>query len=205
MAVAGKTKKDVLQEFRTTEILDAARTVFAQKGFAGATIDSIALSAGVAKGTVYLYFDSKRDLFLASLREGVMALHAEVADQMAAAQTSDAKLRAFISARFEYFSRNREFFRIYYTEFSQLIAGTANTQPEFQDLYEQQAALLESVLSEGIQAGHLRPCPTRATARLVYDLIRASLAQHILNGVEEPPQVPVNLLFDFVWKGIGNK
>lgn len=205
MAVAGKTKKDVLQEFRTTEILDAARTVFALKGFGGATIDSIALAAGVAKGTVYLYFDSKRDLFLASLREGVMALHSEVAAQMAAAQTSDAKLRAFISARFEYFSRNREFFRIYYTEFSQLIAGTANTQPEFQDLYEQQAALLESVLAEGIAAGQLRPCPTRPTARLVYDLVRASLAQHILNGVEEPPQVPVNLLFDFVWKGIGTK
>jgi hypothetical protein len=71
MAIAGKTKKDVLLEFRTAEILDAARTVFAQRGFAGATIDAIALAAGVAKGTVYLYFESKRELFLASLREGV--------------------------------------------------------------------------------------------------------------------------------------
>lgn len=205
MAVAGKTKKDVLLEFRTAEILEAARTVFAQRGFGGATIDAIALAAGVAKGTVYLYFDSKRELFLASLREGVLALHAEVAVQMGAATTCEGKLHAFIAGRFEYFSRNREFFRIYYTEFSHLIAGTANAQPEFQDLYEQQASLLESVLADGIALGQLRPFDVPRTARLIYDLIRAALAQHILHGAEEAPEAPISSLYDFVWKGIGTK
>jgi TetR/AcrR family transcriptional regulator len=205
MALAGKTKKDVLLEFRTTEILEAARTVFSLKGFNGATIDAIALTAGVAKGTVYLYFDSKRDLFLASLREGVLALHAEVTERMAEADTCEGKLHAFIAARFEYFSRNREFFRIYYTEFSHLIVGTANAQPEFQDLYEEQAALLGSVLADGIENGHLRPCDVPRTARLIYDLIRAGLAQHILHDAEAAPDVPIASLFEFVWKGIGTK
>src|SRR6188472_2603840 len=91
MAVLGRTKKDVILEFRTTEILEAARTVFASRGFDGATIDAIALTAGVAKGTVYLYFDSKRDLFLASMREGVLALHEEVSAAMNAATTCEAK------------------------------------------------------------------------------------------------------------------
>lgn len=205
MAVLGKTKKDVLLEFRTTEILGAARSVFASKGFDGATIDAIALTAGVAKGTVYLYFDSKRDLFLASLREGVLALHAEVAEEMNAAATCDAKLQAFIAGRFQYFSRNREFFRIYYTEFSHLIVGASNALPEFQDLYEQQAALLESVLADGVRAGQLRPFDVPKTARLIFDLIRAALAQHIVHGAGEAPDAPVRTLFNFVWKGIGTK
>ena len=205
MAVLGKTKKDVLLEFRTTEILDAARTVFASRGFEGATIDAIALTAGVAKGTVYLYFDSKRDLFLAALREGVLALHAEVAEEMNAAATCEAKLHAFIAGRFQYFSRNREFFRIYYTEFTHLVTGTANVQPEFQDLYEQQAALLEAVLADGVRSGQLRPFDVPQTARLIYDLIRAALAQHILHGAGEAPDAPVRTVFDFVWKGIGTK
>lgn len=205
MAVAGKTKKDVLQEFRSAEILDAARVVFARKGFDGATIDAIALLAGVAKGTVYLYFDSKRDLFLAALREGMLALHAEVTAQMRSASTCEAKLHAFIAGRFHYFSCNREFFRIYYTEFSQLIAGSAKAQPEFQDLYEQQAALLEAVLADGIQSGRLRPFDVPKTARLIYDLIRAALAQHILHGAGEPPEAPIQTLNEFVWKGIGTK
>lgn len=205
MAVLGKTKKDVLLEFRTTEILDAARTVFASRGFEGATIDAIALTAGVAKGTVYLYFDSKRDLFLAALREGVLALHAEVAEEMYAAATCEAKLHAFIAGRFQYFSRNREFFRIYYREFTHLLTGTANVQPEFQDLYEQQAALLEAVLADGVRSGQLRPFDVPKTARLIYDLIRAALAQHILHGEREAPDAPVRTVFDFVWKGIGTK
>ncbi|MSV32312.1 MAG: TetR/AcrR family transcriptional regulator [Bryobacterales bacterium] len=205
MAVLGKTKKDVLLEFRTTEILDAARTVFASRGFEGATIDAIALTAGVAKGTVYLYFDSKRDLFLAALREGVLALHAEVAEEMYAAATCEAKLHAFIAGRFQYFSRNREFFRIYYREFTHLLTGTANVQPEFQDLYEQQAALLEAVLADGVRSGQLRPFDVPKTARLIYDLIRAALAQYILHGEREAPDAPVRTVFDFVWKGIGTK
>jgi AcrR family transcriptional regulator len=205
MAVAGKTKKDVLLEFRTAEILEAARTVFAQRGYGGATIDAIALAAGMAKGTVYLYFESKRELFLASLREGVLALHAEVVAEMEAAGTCEGKLHAFIAGRFQYFSRNREFFRIYYTEFSHLITGTANSQPEFQDLYEQQAKLLETVLADGIAQGQLRPFDVPRTARMIYDLIRAALAQHILHGAAEAPEVPIATLNEFVWKGIGSK
>ncbi len=190
-------------EFRTTEILEAARAVFAEKGFQGATIDAIALAAGVAKGTVYLYFDSKRDLFLASLRDGVLGLHAEVTAEMDRASTCESKLRAFIAVRFDYFSRNREFFRIYYTEFAQLISGTAHSQPEFKDLYEQQAGLLERVLEDGIRAGQLRNCSVRKTARLIYDLIRAALAQHILNGDDESPNEAVRTVHHFVWRGIG--
>ena len=205
MAVAGKSKKDVLLEFRTTEILDAARHVFAEKGFNDATIDQIAALAGVAKGTVYLYFESKRDLFLAALREGALALHAEVAAQLLTAPTCEAKLRAFIAARFHYFSRNRDFFRIYYTEFSHLPTGAANARPEFKDLYEEQATLLETVLADGIQLGQLRPCSVARTARLIYDLIRSALAQHILTDDPESPDLPINSVFDFVWNGIGTK
>ena len=203
MAIAGKTKKDVLLEFRTAEILEAARGVFAERGYGGATIDAIAVAAGVAKGTVYLYFDSKRDLFLATLRDGVTELHDEVGAEMLAAGSSEGKLRAFIETRFRYFSRNREFFRIYYTEFAHAAAGTANVQPEFQDLYERQAAMLEAVLAEGISRGELRPFAVRPTARLIYDVVRSSLAAHILHPEAGASEGPVGNLCDFVWKGIG--
>jgi AcrR family transcriptional regulator len=199
MALAGKTRKDVLQEFRTSELLDAARHVFALRGYHAATIDQIAAHAGVAKGTVYLYFDSKRELFLAALRQGVLALHAEVAHQLRAAPTPQAQLQAFINARFHYFSRHPDLFRIYYTEFPQLATPTASS--EFHDLYEQQAKLLESVLADGIRSGHLRPCPVPSTARLVYDLIRSALAQHILHEAADNPH-PEAAVFQFIWKGI---
>ena len=54
---------------RPSEILDAALSVFAEKGFAAARMDDIATRAGVTKGTIYLYFDSKEELFKALLKE----------------------------------------------------------------------------------------------------------------------------------------
>src|ERR1044072_2397431 len=65
-------------EARPEEILDAAQQVFGESGFARAKLDDIARLAGVSKGTLYLYFDSKETLFremvrakaVATLREG---------------------------------------------------------------------------------------------------------------------------------------
>ena len=62
MPVLGRTKKDVLSEFRKSELLNAARAVFGKKGFHDASIEEIAEMAEVAKGTVYLYYKSKNDL-----------------------------------------------------------------------------------------------------------------------------------------------
>src|SRR3954470_22154723 len=109
MAVANhKTKQGVVTEFRCTEILEAARKVFARKGFDQTTVDDIAAAAGVAKGTLYLYFRSKRDIYLAALKEGVLALHAESDHNMAAAINTPDKLRAFVATRVTYFEQNRD-------------------------------------------------------------------------------------------------
>ena len=57
------------KDARPQEILEAALSVFAEKGFAAARMDDIAARAGVSKGTIYLYFDSKETVFKALLQE----------------------------------------------------------------------------------------------------------------------------------------
>ncbi len=198
----GKTKKDVVQEFRTAGILDAARGVFARHGFQAATVDEIAEAAGVAKGTVYLYFPSKRDIFLATLRAGVLDLHAEVERQVGAAASAEARIRAFIHARLEYCDRNRDFFRIYYTEFASLQVRGHNDRPEFQDLYNRQAVLLEKILGEGVRAGEVRFRNIPRTARLIYDLTRAAIAQHVLDPGATDIEESTEIVCDLVWRGI---
>ena len=59
------------RDSRVPEILDAALACFAQKGFAAARMDDIAARAGITKGTIYLYFDSKESVFKALAREEV--------------------------------------------------------------------------------------------------------------------------------------
>ena len=77
-----KTKQQVVSEFRRTEIVDAARTVFARRGFASGIMDEIAKEAGVAKGTLYLYFRSKTEIYKAVLDHDMRALKKNTLDRI---------------------------------------------------------------------------------------------------------------------------
>src|SRR5437762_810632 len=103
MSTAVRTKKDVVTEFRTAGILEAARKVFADKGFNDATVDDVANAAGVAKGTVYLYYRSKREIYFAALKFGIEQMYAALDEELNRASTPESKLRALISVKLEYF------------------------------------------------------------------------------------------------------
>lgn len=68
---AGNPKWRRRAEARPGEIVQAAFEVFAEKGFAAAKLDEIAARAGVSKGALYLYFETKEDIFRAVVREAV--------------------------------------------------------------------------------------------------------------------------------------
>ena len=84
MAIPVRTKQEVVSEFRSGEILDAARKIFAEKGFAGTTMEEIAERSGLAKGTLYLYFPSKQDIYMATLKRGVAGVVEHAREVMAA-------------------------------------------------------------------------------------------------------------------------
>lgn len=60
------------KEARPAEIVEAALEVFAEKGFSAARIDDVAARAGISKGTLYLYFASKEELFKAVVRQALL-------------------------------------------------------------------------------------------------------------------------------------
>jgi AcrR family transcriptional regulator len=67
----GQPKWRRRKEARPNEIVEAALNVFAEKGFAAARLDDIAAQAGVSKGALYLYFETKQDLFRAVVRQAI--------------------------------------------------------------------------------------------------------------------------------------
>ena len=67
---------------RPTEILDAAFEEFALNGFAGTRLDDVATRAGITKGTIYLYFGSKEDLFIAALKQMMLPLFENITSLM---------------------------------------------------------------------------------------------------------------------------
>jgi AcrR family transcriptional regulator len=197
MALAGKSKHDIVSEFRCAEILAAARKIFATKGFRDATVDDIAAEAGIAKGTVYLYYPSKKEMYLASLKQGLEELRQRTGAAMQAAAGAQAKLRAFVRTRMEYAEANRDFFRIYHSEF-----GNLNNDSEFQQLYLQQAKTLESVLQTAAEKGEIRRIRADFSAFLIYDMVKSVMIQRLLGRSTARLDDDIETLTELIWKGL---
>ena len=74
MAPTRQERKEQTIRLRRQQIIDAAFKVFSEKGFATATTAKIAKEAGIAEGTIYNYFPSKRELFIAVIKNSVITI-----------------------------------------------------------------------------------------------------------------------------------
>jgi AcrR family transcriptional regulator len=122
------TKADVVVDFRRSQILDAARQNFAKQGVAETTVDAIAKTAGVAKGTVYLYFGSKDEVLLEILGQDLQEFHDCTVPAIRRAGPIDDRLAAFVRNTLEFFDRKRDFFEHCHQEMSLALRKKARTQ-----------------------------------------------------------------------------
>lgn len=200
--MGGTTKREVVTAFRTGEILAAAHDVFAARGFDGATIADIADAAGVAKGTVYLYYRSKREVYWATLERDLIELGARLEAALTAADGIAAKVRAFIATKLAHFDANRDFFRIYFGAFGHP-AGRAAASAQGIDRYiREQVDALGVVLRQAVERGDIRPVDPAATAFAILDLTRGVITQRLRGWSHRGLEDDVSNLFDLVWHGI---
>jgi AcrR family transcriptional regulator len=143
---------------RPDEILDAAQTVFGEVGFARAKIDDVARVAGVSKGTVYLYFDSKETLFREMVRAKVVP-KLEEAEQMIRTHQGSARdlLVSFISVGMYHKLRDAGMARI-----SRVVQAEMGNFPELARFYFDEVILrarhlVQRVLEMGVESGEFRP------------------------------------------------
>lgn len=106
-----RTREDALRDFRTDQILEAARRVIGELGYAEASIDRIADAAKVARSTIYVYFDGKEDLLNCALAQDRVALNDRVRQAVARAQGFEDSLRIFLTTVFEYVGEYLDFFQ----------------------------------------------------------------------------------------------
>jgi AcrR family transcriptional regulator len=198
-----RTKKEVVSEFRRTGILKAARKVFARHGYEGATMDDVAETCSIAKGTLYLYFKSKREIYLAVLKEDLRLLREATRCAIDAASSAEARIRAFITTRFDFCERHRDFFRIYNSDISAIFITAQPMQKDLREFYLDQARLLAGIIEEGIRAGQLREVPPQAAAFAIYDMTRACIARRVLGMGGQTGDADADAIIDLVWRGIG--
>jgi AcrR family transcriptional regulator len=142
---------------RPDEILDAAQTVFGEFGFARTKIDDVARLAGVSKGTVYLYFDSKETLFREMVRAKVVTNLAEAEEMVRAHQGSARDLLVTLTTGMYRRLRDAELARI-----SRVLQAELGNFPELARFYFDEVILrarhlVRRVLEMGVATGEFRP------------------------------------------------
>ena len=146
------------KEARPQEILDAALQVFAEKGFAAARMDDIAARAGVTKGTIYVYYESKEHLFISMVRELTCTTLDTVQEMFERHQGSTASLLrelfGFIYQHIVEDDRRREVVRMLIAEAPRF---PALADRYYQEIHRPCLGMLQQVIQRGIDRGEIRP------------------------------------------------
>jgi TetR/AcrR family fatty acid metabolism transcriptional regulator len=147
---------------KRARILEAAVQVFAGRGFFNATVAEIARAAGVADGTIYLYFKSKDDLLLELFEEKMAELFASAQTALAEETSAPARLKRFIQHHLQAVEKNPELAAVLIVELRQsaqaLRAAEKGRLHGYLDLIAQ-------VVREGQEQGELNALVTPSVVK----------------------------------------
>jgi AcrR family transcriptional regulator len=190
---------------RRRVILEAARTVFARQGYADTVVDDIAGQANIGKGTLYLYFPSKEQIYLAALLEDSQRLDADSRTAMAAAKSWRDKLRAYVELRLRYFDEHQDFVRIYLTEFRSMCMQGKPIHAELYRLWEQGEAQLAQTFAAAVARGEIRNIDPELAACTVTEVTRGLMERRLRKWGRPGGPADREFALDFLCRALERK
>lgn len=156
-----------LPEERPGQILNAALEVFGEHGLAAARLDDIARRAGLSKGTIYLYFPNKEELFREMVRNTVVRKIEESERDFEVGGSSATEALAAFMRRYWTFIRSTQFAPLF-----RLIHAEIHNFPDLARFYAEEVIarghrLVGAIISRGIEAGEFRPIDPSVAARML--------------------------------------
>jgi TetR/AcrR family transcriptional regulator len=151
-----EAKRERRKEARPGELLDAALDLFVEKGFAATRAEEVAARAGVSKGTLFLYFPSKEELFKAVVRENISGRFAEWNEEFDTFEGTTADMvRYCFQVWWDRIGATRA------SGITKLIVSEARNFPEIAGFYHQEViapgeALIRKILKRGVDSGEFQ-------------------------------------------------
>jgi AcrR family transcriptional regulator len=197
------TKEELVREFRSREILEAACRVVAQHGFQGATVDRVAEEARIAKGTVYLYFHTKEELLKAAVEQGIQTFTDQLRSAVEEVQTPLEKLCRLVDVSLKLSDAHRDFFKTLLLERNFLAAAPDHPEAaRMLDLHLAHIRFIEEVIQAGVSAGILRPHNVEASAFALNEALRGCFQQRALGLTARSAEEDADILLDLFFHGV---
>ncbi len=197
------TKKEVVTEFRTREILAAARRLMQSRGVEAVTMEEVAAAAGVAKGTIYLYFQGKENLvqaLISQVGEQILA-DIEAVEQERGAPLE--KVQRVASILLDYLMRERALFPAYARDILRGGRGTArNYWQNLQGMEDRFVSVVNRLFAEGIEAGQFIQADPRLLTFLLRGMVRAVGYYQVAAGQRQAVEEALPVLLTLLSSGL---
>lgn len=151
---------------RREQIMDAAITCFADKGYHETSMDDIVRQAQLSKGALYWHFSGKRELFSSLFQKWMTEFGNAVVEGLQQAESAKAKLRVVVDAIRRNAAANPDLMRAE-LEFWTIAMRDDEFRGWMKQTYDADVAFMESILREGIENGEFREVPVESTARMI--------------------------------------
>jgi AcrR family transcriptional regulator len=168
-------------------ILLAAEKVFAAKGFFPTTMSDIAKEAEFGTGTLYKYFKSKEELYFTLIDDKVEEINRLVKAELSQKTRVAERIKKVLGLQFEFFERNRDFFRIYTSERSRFEWTVKDELGK--GLHEKMVAyinVLAEVMRQGIEEGEFRPLSPMDLAHALVGIVNSFVFEWMISRESYP-------------------
>jgi AcrR family transcriptional regulator len=192
------TKAELVEQFRCQGIREAAIRVVSRKGYDHVTVQDIADEAGIAKGTVYLYFKSREDVLEKTMSYSFEELRLRVGEAIDGGGTFCESVERVVHAQLDHFDQRQEFFRLYLA----MAEPLGERRLRKHACYRTHIAQLEAMVETAAARGEVRTGSPERIAIALASVIRDIGLQRLVEKTRRPLEEDVEFVRDFICLGV---
>ncbi len=184
------SRREREKQNRRDEILRAAWEIFASKDYNAATIDDIAAAAELSKGTVYLYFQNKADLFLSTLEMGLDKVSSVLQEVVSSSDDPVSGLKQIVECMLGFFEENLGFFKIMSSEqahfdiHTEMMKDGRDFKEHIHDRMFRNINIVANHIQRGIEMGVFRQVNPQDVAISLLEMIRGFIVLRLFMDIE---------------------
>ncbi|MGY5388212.1 fatty acid metabolism transcriptional regulator FadR [Bacillus spizizenii] len=185
------------------QIIDAAVEVIAENGYHQSQVSKIAKQAGVADGTIYLYFKNKEDILISLFKEKMGQFIERMEEDIKEKTTAKEKLALVISKHFSLLADDHNLAIVTQLELRQ---SNLELRQKINEILKGYLNILDSILMEGIQSGELKEgLDVRLSRQMIFGTIDETVTTWVMNDQKYDLAALSDSVLELLVSGIHNK
>jgi AcrR family transcriptional regulator len=198
VSVRPKSRRQVLTDFRRSEILDAALKLFGKKGFAETRMDDVAEKAKVAKGTLYLYFSSKEEIYETAVLQAIEEQRERIQQALEHVTGTANRLRVLLQIRMSFWETQPNVYRMLVT-----LGRERSHRKQTHTLLQATVRELVGIFEDGVKAGEILARDFEPIGWAVMDMLRGMNERRLYGEADSTPEQDTAILLALVLPAIG--